>query len=46
MSKNTEISSTRERADLLLSYLETLKDKVAVIETQYNFLNHNYDLTP
>ena len=42
MKKNIKIATTMERADLLLSHLEKLKERVTDIETQYNFLNHNY----
>jgi hypothetical protein len=42
MSKNIKISSRGARADKLISYLEELKARVEVIETQYNFLNHDY----
>ena len=40
--KNIRVVSTGEKADILLSYLEKLKEKVDHAETQYNFSDHNY----
>ena len=42
MGNNIAISSSKARADKLISYLEELKARVTVIETQYNFPNHSY----
>ncbi len=42
MKGNTKIASIDEKADILLLYLEELKERVKRIENQYNFSSHNY----
>ena len=44
VKKALETHTTKERADLLLSDLEKLKEKVSSIETQYDILHTDFSL--